>query len=400
MKKIIILSTCILSTGLNAETNYKLDIYKDFIIEPISFINSNFYKSINKKIDTNKFFNSFVLNKDLKNQLIKNGSMSDVLNICYNIYLDRNNKNYINNAQEGKYCLYNLALSGNKQAYSYISTYHFDKYKENIIMNSKIDVDSLIKMSVYAGLGESSDINLKDDGVLKNEALSFSNIVQNPIVKVENKNIFNTYFNEGILMSVDLPVSYSLSYYSQYNEDFYSNLMKEYEEILKDDKNIYKDFKRNSYNSLIDKIKETNKEYENIIKEIEEIDKKDYLVIKNICKDVLYGSNKYEIENNIAEYCLSQITLNNLNKDSAYDLGLYFYVLYSSATEKTKNKYLDKSITWLSLGYELNNESSIKLLDIILKNNKENKTKYLNIIQEFNAKRKIAKMLIEEKINK
>jgi hypothetical protein len=408
MKKILMLTTMLLSINLQAATNYQEQIFKDFIIEPTSFVNSKFYKSTNKNSNYNRFFSLFVIDKELQKSLSDKNSLSDVLNVCYEVYLNRENDKYINNIEEGKFCLYNYAIAGSAEAYSYISTYHFDKYKEIIVSKNKIDVNNLIKMSIYAGLSDSSHIKKTTEGVLPMKNISFQEIINQPIVKIKNKNILTTYYNKGLLSSLDLPVNSTM--YKTFDLEHYTKISNEYIEALpednRDDIKMFKDLKRNGFRALqqklvnLHKVKDQDKGNPDILEAVKLLDGKESKGFKKICKDSLYGDTQYELIDNTPEFCLLQISLNDLDRESSYDLGLYFYARGNNIQKdmELRNKFYKKGLTWLALSYELGNVNSKKVFKRILLSFKSNKNEFNEIVQIFSFERKMARLLIEKKV--
>jgi len=404
MKKLLILTIMILSGQLYAENNYKEDIFHDFIIDPINFSNSIFNKTLSKSDDNNKFFNTFVIDKEFAKSLSTNNSISDVLNICYEMYANREQDKFEKLPNEGKLCLYHYAVSGYSEAYSYISMYHFDKYKEIIVFNNEVSVDNLIKMSVYAGLADSSHIKSSKKGILDSQITSFTDIISQPVIKIKNKNILNSYYNQGTLLHLALPINSST--YNAVNQDFYNEIIQSYESKLEENSGIiYKDIRKNNFKTLQQSIindhqvDNITKKYQGIVDEVTALNPKSSSDFSKICKDSLFGYKEYQIDKKLAEYCLVQTTLTEMNGNSAYDLGIYFYVLASNISDDAELivEYNRSSLVWLALSLELGNPNANKVFTRIMLN-PIFKDKQIEVIKEYNFNRKIARSLIDQKI--
>tara|TARA_B100000073_G_scaffold348150_1_gene365363 strand:+ start:1537 stop:2724 length:1188 start_codon:yes stop_codon:yes gene_type:complete len=392
MKRIIFLVLIIFSNFIHANEN-ELSLYKDFVIDPVSFAESDFFKSFNNTKDYKKFFNIFVNNKELKEKLIQENSIKDVLTVCYFTYIEKDKEIYNLPKKEGKYCLYGMGLSGIKEAFDYLANYHFLEYKKTLYSKNKVDVDELIKVSYYFGFNQSFDLNYEiKDSILNFDIINFEDFINDSLVKINNKDALRSYYNNSKLISIDLPIN-SLVLNSQY-ENFWINLSDNYKKSFNDeDIKVFDGIRKNNYRFLKDSLFELNgkeNEYLNTI------DFKDIESVYDLCSRSIFAKNDFRIKANIPEFCLSQISLNNLHSESSYDLGLYFYIVSQENTGDNKRDLINKSIMWLAFSSELNNNKAFNLFKKILVENKDNY--FLEYIINFNNSRKKSKLLIDNKI--
>lgn len=393
MKKIIILSLIIFSNFLYANEN-ELSMYKDFIQDPVSFSESDFLKSYNNKKNYKSFFNTFVKDRELKEKLIEKNSIKDVLTVCYFTYLEKDKEIYNLPKKEGKYCLYNLGLSGIKEAFDYIANYHFLEYQKTLYSNNRVDVNELIKVSYYFGLNQSFDLYYEiKDSFLEPNIVSFEEFITDSLVKVNNKEALKSYYNNSKLISIELPVN-SLGFSSNY-ENFWIDFSNKYKQKFnEEDLIVYENIRKGNYNFLKNSLYDLNKKENEYLNNI---DFKETNSVYNLCYDALFAKNYFRIKANIPEFCLTQISLNNLHDSAAYDLGLYFYFIAKEQEDGSyKTDLLNNSIIWLAFSYELGNDKSFNLFKKILVENKgSNFSKY---ITNFNNNRKTSRLLIDKKI--
>lgn len=369
-------------------------IYKDFLQEPVSFSESVFLKSFDNSKDYRRFFTNFVKERELTTQLAENNSLIDVLNVCYLTYLETEKEKYKLSKEEGKYCLYNLATSGISEAFSYIANYHFNEYKKTLYKDSKVDVDELIKVSYYFGLADSFSLNYElGNSILEVDTLNFESFINDSLVKVNNKDVLRSYFNNAKLLSINLPVN-SLILQNEYS-DHIKNISENYKtSFLDEDVKLFDSIKKGNFRILENKMKEINEEESEYLSNINYKESSD---IYKLCSDVIFSRADFKIKSNLPEFCLSQLSFNELNPDASYDLGFYFYIVANSQESiEVKKTLLNKSIFWLSLSNLLGHEKSLNLFKRILV---ENKDKGFNdYIVEFNNSRKLSKLLIDKKI--
>lgn len=392
MKKIIILSLIILSNFLYANEN-ELSLYKDFIQDPVSFSESEFLKSYNSKEDYKRFFNAFVNDRELKEKLIEKNSIKDVLTVCYFTYLEKNKEVYKLPKKEGKYCLYNLGLSGITEAFDYIANYHFLEYKKTLYSNNRVDVNELIKVSYYFGFNQSFDLNYEvKDSFLDSNIVNFEEFINDSLVKINNKEALKSYYNNSKLISIELPVN-SLALNSKY-ENFWIDFSDKYKQNFnEEDLRVFEGIRKDNYRFLKDSLYDLNEEENEYLNNI---DFKETNSVYNLCSNAIFAKNDFRIKANIPEFCLTQIALNNLHHLAAYDLGLYFYFVAQEQTEDSKRKLLNESIMWLAFSSELGNSKAFNLFKKILVENKENH--FSEYIINFNDSRKKSKLLIDNKI--
>lgn len=392
MKKIIILCLIIFSNFLYANEN-ELSLYKDFIQDPISFSNSEFFKSFNRKSDYKRFFNAFVNDRELKDKLIESNSLKDVMNVCYFTYLEKDKDVYHLSSKEGKYCLYTLALSGIKEAFDYIANYHFLEYKKTLYNNNRVDVDELIKVSYYFGLKESFDLNYDlGNEVLNSDIVNFEGFINDSLVKVNNKDALRSYYNNSKLISIELPVNSILlsDNYENFWIDFSNNYKSSFNE---EDNRIFDGIRKDNYRFLKDSLYDLNEEENEYLNSI---DFRSSESVYDLCSRAMFAKNDFRIKSNIPEFCLSQIALNNFYNEAAYDLGLYFYIVSQEQDNEEKRKLLNKSIMWLAFSYQLDNNKAFNLFKKILVENKDNY--FQEYIINFNNSRKKSKLLIDNEI--
>jgi hypothetical protein len=399
--KNIIISLFIISFTFTAQAkpqqekiDYEKEIYKDFVIEPISFSQSKFNKSFSKIKDYKKFFNTFILDKELKLKLIEKNNLSDVLDTCYNIRLGLSKEIYLNNKNEGEICLKTLALSGSKEAFLYLSILNYDLYKNDLVFNKKNNTNYLMKSVYYNGIANSMPYEQTSE---KTDKMTIDFIINNKLTKINNKNILYYYYNNSVLFGLNLPVNYiSLSV----EENYYSSKTLTFEENLIDTPKVYKDLSRNNFKSFFNQIKELNPK-----EDINDDNVKNLDYFKNLCSNFLFDKTDIVLPKGSADFCLAQISINNQDKHSAYQLGLYYYALAKAI--KTNNPDLDdykeyyyKSIPWLALSFELGYKESSKILKVMLSSLNKDKVEFLNILKEFNKGRIHASALINKKITK
>jgi hypothetical protein len=368
-------------------------IYKDFLQDPVSFLESDFYKSFKNAKDYKKFFNDFVNDKDSAKGLIQNNNLKDVLNVCYLTYLNDNNDIYNLSSQEGKYCLYNLGLSGISDSFGYLANYHFKNYKKILYKESRVDINELIKVSYYFGLKDSFSLNYDlGNSTVNIDYIDFDAFMVDSLVKVNNKEVLRNYYKNAKILSLDLPLN---SIVTEGYENYFIDISEKYKKHFEEsDINIFESFRKGNY-KLIKKDLEIINENNSYI---ENINFNDFNSISEMCADALFSRNNFKIKSNIPEYCLSQIALNELSSYASFNLGLYFYFVSKQEDDNIKINYLlKKSILWLALSYELNHEKSFSLLKKILIENKDN-TSFNEYIIHFNNSRKISKLLIDRKI--
>lgn len=392
MKKTVFLILAMISNFLYANEN-ELSLYKDFIQDSVSFSESEFFKNVNNKKDYKRFFNSFVKDRDLREKLNEKNSIKDVLTVCYFTYIEKDKEIYQLSKKEGKYCLYNLGLSGVKEAFDYIANYHFLEYKKTLYSNNRVDVNELIKVSYYFGFNQSFNLNYEiKDSVLDSDIVSFDEFINDSLVKVNNKDGLKSYYNNSKLISIDLPVN-SLALNTEY-EDFWITFSDNYKSSFsEEDIKTFEGIRKDNYRFLKDSLFELNEEENEYLNSI---DFRDVESVYDLCSRAIFAKNDFRIKANIPEFCLTQISLNNLHSDSSYDLGLYFYIVSQDQTGDNKRDLTNKSIMWLAFSSELGNDKAFNLFKKILVENKE--SYFSEYIINFNNSRKKAKLLIDGKI--
>lgn len=392
MKKTVFLILAMISNFLYANEN-ELSLYKDFVQDPVSFSESEFFKNVNNKKDYKRFFNSFVKDRDLREKLNEKNSIKDVLTVCYFTYIEKDKEIYQLPRQEGKHCLYNLGLSGIKEAFDYIANYHFLEYKKTLYSNNRVDVNKLIKVSYYFGFNQSFNLNYEiEDSVLNSDIVSFEEFIDDSLVKVNNKDGLKSYYNNSKLISIELPVN-SLALNTEY-EDFWITFSDNYKSSFsEEDIKVFEGIRKDNYRFLKDSLFELNEEENEYLNTI---DFRETESVYDLCSRALFAKNDFRIKANIPEFCLTQISLNNFHSDSSYDLGLYFYIVSQDQTGDSKRDLTNKSIMWLAFSSELGNDKAFNLFKKILVENKE--SYFSEYIINFNNSRKKAKLLIDDKI--
>lgn len=386
MKKIIFLIGLLSSYNINANESI---IYKDLLINNIDFSNSQFEKTIGRNYK--KFFNKFVLNKEIKEQLIENDSLSDVLNICYNMSLGLKKEVFFNDEKEGEYCLKSYAFSGSKEALLYLSTYNYDLYKKVIIEQNFNNKDLLFKSVFYSGLAE-NNFYYNNSGLLKTEFVTYDYILSDKVNNINSKEEIETFFNSSLLFDYELPVNDLIN---NLNEDHYKEINNKFEKEIGEDK-IFKDIKKNNFSSFIKALEENNPE-----EDFSDLDIKDYENFKDICSKNLLNQSELSLPKFYAEFCLGNIALNKKDKEAAYDLGLYYYAIGKSLKKNNPKlffKYYENSIIWIALSYELGNSNSMPLFKSLLSSLNEDKDFFKKSIFLFKKERVYSKNLILGKI--
>ena len=393
MKKFLFLFLIIFSNSLSANDKEVL-IYKDFLQEPVSFSESSFLKSFKNSKDYKRFFNNFVEDREETSRLLENNSLMDVLNVCYLTYLQEDTDKYSLSKQEGKYCLYNLATSGVRESFAYIANYHFNEYKKILVSENRVDVNELIKVSYYFGLADSFSLDYElGNPIIEVNTFNFNGFIEDSLVKVNNKEVLRSYYNSAKLLSINLPLN-SLVFASNYT-NFFIDLAENYKNSFSEENlKIFDGMKKGNYRVFekdMIEINEKDNEY------LSKIDFKNISDIQNLCSDAIFGRGDFKIKSNIPEFCLSQLSVNELSSESSYDLALYFYLVAKNQTEENLiNSILNKSVFWLAFSNELGHSKSKNLFKRILVENKENG--FQQYIKEYNNGRKISKLLIDNKI--
>ncbi len=165
MKNIVIFLFLLFTQKVfSTETNIESIMYKDLLINQVNFSESDFQKTISNNYK--KFFNKFVIDKELKEKLIEKNSLSDVLNVCYNVSQSLYTDFFKGEEIEGDYCLKSYVYSGSKEALYYLSTLNFNRYKVELLLNKRNDLTFLYKSVFYSGMAENG-FYFEENGLLK-----------------------------------------------------------------------------------------------------------------------------------------------------------------------------------------------------------------------------------------